>query len=774
MRIVQRLLFLLAILVPVSAGWAAQTSVRLILSHDVARPGDTIWAGLELRMNPGWHTYWENPGESGAATTVSWQLPDGVSAGPIQWPVPEKHVSGGLTTFVFHDEAMLLVPLTVSTSAVSGSNQLTASLRWLECEKVCIPGRGQVTAPLVVDANPGATARASAAAARLARAKELVPKMAPAGFGQAWWEGPADGDTRPLILEWTAPSATSPGAVSQPDFLPYAAKGHSIGPATTAMATGPGRVRVRKLVEKLEGNWPTAVAGLAVAMSEGRVLTAVDVVLAVMAAAPEVAGATAPSAALAGALPGAAVAAAAAGAGASAPPADAAPGAVAGGAAAAPTESVAVRDGGAGGAAGMGVLFLNLGLAFVGGLVLNLMPCVLPVLALKILGFVNQSGGSKSEMRRLGVIYGLGVLVSLLVLAGFIIAVKGTGKQASWGMQFQNPLFVVGMTTLVTLVALNLFGVFEVTLASGAMGRAGELASREGAAGAFFNGVLAVLLATPCTAPFLGVALGFALAPGVTASIIVAVFAMVGIGLAFPYVLLSFFPQFLKFVPKPGAWMEHFKHAMGFPMAATAVWLLTLTHAHYGRDGILWVGLFLVMLSLAVWVWGQFVQRGSRRRGFAAAIAVIILASGYGVALEGQLNWRAPGGRAGGAVPMRGDAAGIEWQPWSAAAVEQARKAGRPVFVDFTADWCITCQANKKTSIEIDSVRQRLKAMNALALLGDFTAEDETIARELQKYGRAGVPLVLVYPRDAAQPPIVLPELLTPAIVLDALDRAAR
>jgi len=256
--------------------------------------------------------------------------------------------------------------------------------------------------------------------------------------------------------------------------------------------------------------------------------------------------------------------------------------------------------------------------------------------------------------------------------------------------------------------------------------------------------------------------------------VIVLTFLTVGAGLAAPYVLLSWNPAWLKFLPKPGAWMEKFKVAMGFPMLATTVWLFTLTQVHYGKR-VLWLGFFLVALAVAAWVYGEFVQRGRKRKGLAMGIAAGILLGSYAYAMEGQLHWRVPlKPTSSSAGSLAESPEGIQWRAWSRQAVDQARAEGRPVFVDFTADWCVTCQANKKTSIEIPSVRAKLKEINAVVLLGDYTAIPDNITDELNRFGRAGVPLVLVYPRDAARPPMVLPELLTPRIVLDALTRAAQ
>lgn len=689
-----------------AASSRAHTRVELLLAADTVRPGDTVLAGFRLKMDPGWHTYWQNPGESGGATEITWRLPEGVSAGPIQWPVPEKFVAGGVVSYGLSGEEMLLVPLRFSERLAPGVLTLQATVKWLECAEMCLPGQASVQTTITVS---NATTP-SAHAALFEAAKKRLPQPQPASELVAWWGSWAQG-SRPLFLEWTPAQGTV-----EAEFFPLPSEAFMVQGATERVPTSSGKLRLRKQVDRLHGRWPDRIGGVLVERGAGgKLLGAYQVTVPIQAGEWALAG---------------------------------------------------------GGRLSPGLLWGYLGLAVLGGLVLNLMPCVLPVIALKVLSFVHQSSGSAAQRRKLGLVYGLGVLVSLWVLAGVVIGVQQAGQTASWGMQFQNPQFVVVITTVVTLVALNLFGVFDVGLGGRVMDAAGTLAAREGTAGAFFHGVLAVVLATPCTAPFLAVALGVAFTQ--PPALILLFFTAVAIGLAFPYVLLSFFPGLLGLLPKPGPWMERFKVAMGFPMLATAVWLLTLTTPHYGVAGVLWVGLFLVTVAVAAWVWGQFVQRGGRRKGLAAAVAGLLVLIGYGYGLEASLHWRAPAGpeASGSAGPQtRG---GIDWQPWSPEAVAQARAQGRPVLVDFTADWCLTCQANKKTSLEIESVRAKLKALNAVALLADYTRPNPAIAAELQRFGRAGVPLVLVYPKDPAKPPIVLPTLLTPSIVLEALEQAGR
>jgi thiol:disulfide interchange protein DsbD len=413
--------------------------------------------------------------------------------------------------------------------------------------------------------------------------------------------------------------------------------------------------------------------------------------------------------------------------------------------------------------------------AFIGGLILNVMPCVLPVIALKILGFVSESKSEPRHLRKLGLLYALGVLVSFLALAALVLAVKAAGHQAGWGMQFSNPQFIIGLTTVVTLVALNLFGVFEVNVSGRMLGTAGNLASRSGSAGAFFNGVLATLLATPCTAPILGTALGFAFTQ--SAPIVILIFTTIAAGLAAPYVILSWQPAWLKFLPKPGAWMEQFKIAMGFPMLATALWLFSLTTIYYGERSW-WLAVFLVFVSAAAWGFGVFVQRGNSRRGLALGVVLAVLAAGYVWALDGQLRWRSPIKDASGEVAPTHAPEGYAWQPWSAEAVTKARAEGRPVVVDFTAKWCLTCNISVAPAFETKAVIEKLKQLNAVALVADYTRYAPEITKELARFNRTGVPLVLVYPADASQPTIVLNEPLPyPAsyapTLLDALSHAA-
>ncbi|MGA2869098.1 MAG: thioredoxin family protein, partial [Verrucomicrobiota bacterium] len=545
-------------------------------------------------------------------------------------------------------------------------------------------------------------------------------------------------DIRPLVIGSGQEIYTRNAPHDSVDFFPDAYDNFEVQPETEIISKTSADISLRKLVKKYSGGWPKEISGVIV-IQDGTDRYGIDITLPIADQAPVNETLS--------------------------------PASNTNNSTAAPTTTTTAPPP-AIPALPPQPLWRMLLYALIGGLILNVMPCVLPVIALKILGFVNEAKSDPRRVRLLGLVYAFGVLVSFLVLAVLIIGVRAAGHHAGWGMQFGSPIFIVCLTVLVTLVALNLFGIFEVTLSGRVSNTAGELASRHGASGAFFNGVLATTLATPCTAPFLAPALGFAFAQ--STGIIILVFLTVGLGLASPYILLSWNPAWLKFLPKPGAWMEKFKIAMGFPMLATVMWLFYIASSSFGQD-VAWLGGFLVVVALAAWIFGEFVQRGRRHQTLAALIALLLLGGGYYFILEKELDWRAPYVEpTASKTSQTASADGLNWQPWSPEAIAEAQAAGKPILVDFTADWCLTCQVNKKDSIDIDSVRQKLKEMNAVTLVGDYTHFPERITEELQRFGRAGVPLVLVYPNKPNTNPVALPEILTPSIVLAALDQAAK
>lgn len=683
----------------------SRSEARLLVDSVSVRPGDSFFAAVELTAPPDWHTYWRNSGDSGQRTRIDWKLPDGVTAADILWPTPRRLTEAGLTTYVYDGRVILPVQLTVAPDYPPGPLPLEARVSWLECKTECIPGRATVRASLSV----GTDAQPSPSQPAIRAALADLPAEGTSDLSTARWTPGASADTRTLTVTSRAPGFS--------DFFPFENSDLELVRKTDDSAR-----EVQFTTTLLGSAWPQEIAGLLV-FAPGSSPSALSVRLPIVEEGGTVASDT--------------------------------PGSV-GSELATPS----------GESSSLGFMLL---LAFLGGMILNIMPCVLPVIALKILGFVKQSGENPGHVRFLGFVYTSGVLTSFALLAGFVLAVQASGKTATWGMQFQNPVFLVAMTTLVTLVALNLFGVFEVTLQGNVMNTASNLASREGPGGAFFNGVFTTVLATPCVAPLLAAALGFAF--GQPPLVLLLLFLTAGLGLATPYLLLSLQPRWLKFLPKPGNWMVTFKTLMGFPMLATAIWLLSLAPAHFGEAGVFWLGLFLVCVSIAAWIFGRYVQTGRGRRGWSWGWIGATLVGGYVVILESQLHWRSPPAVAGAADgPVQpGD---IAWKPWSPDAVAQARAAGHPVLVDFTATWCVNCQVNKALAIEVSAVKELLAAHQVVTLKADNTREDPAIAAELRRFGRAGVPMVLVYPANPALPPKLLPTLLTEGIVLEALNWA--
>lgn len=397
--------------------------------------------------------------------------------------------------------------------------------------------------------------------------------------------------------------------------------------------------------------------------------------------------------------------------------------------------------------------------ALLGGLLLNLMPCVFPVLSLKILGFVEHADAAQSTVRRQGWLYTAGVVTSFVALAGLLIALRAGGEQLGWGFQLQAPGFVAALVVLLFLLALSLGGLFEVGLTLTSIGGRGEW-------GAFGTGVLATVVATPCTAPFMGPALGFALArPPVEA---LAVFAALGVGMALPYLVLSYAPWLLRKLPRPGAWMETFKQLMAFPLFATVLWLLDVFLQQTGAAAAASLIAALLGLAFAAWLLGRLQRSGRQGLGWLALVAV---AAAPGVLLAHQavttLSAAAGGGQSGDAhVDER-------WGEWSPAAVAALRGEGKAVFVNYTAAWCISCKVNEKLVFERDAVQAAFAEHGVTTLRADWTDRDDTIARELARHGREGVPLYLYYPPRKGAAPVVLPSVLTPDLVISALRDGA-
>lgn len=412
--------------------------------------------------------------------------------------------------------------------------------------------------------------------------------------------------------------------------------------------------------------------------------------------------------------------------------------------------------------------------AFLGGFILNFMPCVLPVISIKLFSLIKQAGENPKQVFHLGLIFSAGIIASFLALALIVIALKSSGEKIGWGFQFQYPVFVFAMACFITLFALSMFGVFLIDLRAG-QDPIDRLADKEGPVGTFFKGVLATVLSTPCTAPFLGPAIGFAFAQ--PAALILSMFGTVALGMAFPYLVLTAKPTWMKFLPKPGVWMEKLKESMGFLLLATVVWLLWVLSNQVGATAAMAALGFLVVLSMCAWLVGRFVNLSSspKTRAIVWSIASVMLVFAY-------LALLAPfpailSARSSNITELPRNASdasqfAIQWQRFSINELDRQLSAKKTIFLDFTADWCLTCKVNEAGVINTTAVRKKLAELKVVCIKADWTNQDEEITELLAKFGRSGVPLYVIFPAGKGDVPIVLPELINERIVLEALDRA--
>ena len=665
-------------------------------------PGQTIQVALRQKIDKGWHTYWRNAGDSGEPTSIAWTLPPGWKVGEFVWPAPERQRTGPLVNYGYSGEVLLPMALTAPANARPGETiALQAAATFLVCEEVCIPESAQLSLNLPV--TPAPAPADPRWGPRIAETLAAAPR--PAGLTAVF-------SHTPQALKLAVTGAPLKGAdATDAYFFPF--EGTVIDHAKPqAIERGP------------EGLTLTLTPGVAFQ-------------------------APAPPASMAGVLT----------LGGRAYEISAAPGAPLPGAAGlGPPRSAASSSGGSGLGLAAAALF-----AFLGGLALNLMPCVFPVLAMKATSLARHAD-ERQAARRQGVAFLAGVLATFLGLAGVLIAVRAGGAAAGWGFQLQSPPIVAGLALLMLAVALNLSGVFEI--GQSLQGTGSGLASRRGLAGAFFTGALAVVVAAPCTAPFMGPAMGWALTQSAPAAL--AVFAALGLGFAAPFTLAAFAPGVLSRLPKPGPWMETFRRLMAFPMYGAAAWLVWVLAAQAGQAGLARILAAAVALALAAWLFGRW-QR-AQATGWRPLAGATTAAAALALALAAAL---APGY----AAPTTSDpAAGaasakLPYEAWSAERLAAARAEGRPVFVNFTAAWCVSCQVNERVALSTDKVANAFASANAVYLKGDWTRKDAVIQAELARHGRAGVPLYLVYDANGGEG-VVLPQLLTPDIVVRAIQAA--
>lgn len=688
---------------PASAGPSGRSKnvqATLVSEVESIRPGTPFTVGLRLQMDEGWHTYWKNPGDSGLPTRFTWRLPEGFAAGEIQWPHPERIPFGPLVSYGYEGEVLLPVAITPPASLAPGSDvRVAARVDWLECKEICLPGKAELDFTLPVSESAPLPAPEVAPLFAEARAQLPVP-------AEGWSARSAAADGRVLLA--LGPPAGIP-LPAEAYFFPEQAEVVDFAAPQTLAATASGFRLEMKAVPNPIQPFPGLTGVLVVRGSQGRPLA-----LAIES--------TVDPAVL--------------------------------------TESAVAATMQRGGLAGLPVA---LAFAFLGGIILNLMPCVLPVLSLKVMSFIRHGGEDPRRAFRHGLAYTLGVLAFFWLLAGALLALRAAGQQVGWGFQLQQPGFVVFLTCLFFVLALNLFGVFEVGESLTTAG--GYVQRQSGLAASFWAGALATIVATPCTAPFMGSALGFALSQPAWSTL--AIFSFLGLGMAAPYLLLSRFTGLLRYVPKPGAWMEAFKQLMGFLLLATVVFLLWLFGRQAGIDAMTLLLAGLLAIGMGAWIYGRGTAPGRSGRARllaslgAAALAVAGLALGFSQAQAAPAATRAKG---------VAETDGIAWEPFSPERVAELRAAGTPVFIDFTADWCLSCQVNERVAFSSEAVRERFRAEGVAMIKADWTLHDDRITQALAGYGRQGVPLYVLYGRDPQAPPRILPELISPTIVISALD----
>ena len=692
MRALRNLLFvLLAALLPfhghaqaTATATAPHLSVQLIVPPAQIYPGQHFTAGLYFKLAPGWHVYWSNAGDSGEPPAINWNLPAGVTSGPMQFPAPQRLPLGPLMDFGYQNQVLFPIPITVASSfKPSGpAASLGGKVTWLVCREVCIPGKATLSVDRPALSSPPVTPGTIATDAQLIdQFRNTLPQPLPSA-DQARFQPTVQGFTLAVQTGRHEQSAeffpADAGILANAAPQPVQPFGNGF---KLTLTKDPGLAAT-----------PKQLSGVLV-LGNGRAYSI-------------------------HAMPGALALAAA-------------------------------------GSSSSGLLRIVL-LAFVGGMILNLMPCVFPVLFLKGLSLVQSSTEERRKLRLHGLVYTLGILVSFWILVALLLALRAAGATLGWGFQFQSPVFVGLMAMLLFFLGLSLAGQFEVGLSLTSAG--GSLAQRQGYSGSFFTGILAVVVATPCTAPLMGAAIGYALAQSAFASFVV--FTALGLGLAVPYLLLTAQPAWTRLLPRPGAWMDVLKQATALPIFGFVIWLVWIMAETRGATGVAILLASLLLLAVAGWVLGRWPARR-----VPSLVAMLILLAAIGFCAYGVNSLTTPV-----SSTTTGSTTGSGWKPWSQSAVDQARAAGNPVFVDFTASWCLSCQVNERVALRTAEVRAAFARKHVALFKADWTTHDDAITQALASLGRSGVPTYVLYPAQPDAQPAILPEVLTPAIVLQSLQ----
>jgi thiol:disulfide interchange protein len=687
---------------PVVAG---VVTVELIAETTTVVPGERFNIALDFKLEPHWHLYWKNPGASGLPVEIEWQLPAGLSAGEIQWPVPERIELGGLMNYGYEDAVTLIVPIQAAADLKIGTAvPIRAEVSWLVCEQFCVPG----DAILSLELTAGSDAVDSADAPVFEVARERMPEATTP------WNVAAVIEGQELVLIFEQVD----GLEIPSDLYFYADKAGVIDSSAlqTFSSVGEGQVQLRAALDVAQLQKPSAAVAGVLQSESGN--WAIDLTIGAEAA-------MAAPASLAGEVPA---------------------------------------------ATGFEGVLLNLGLpgwlllAFLGGFILNVMPCVLPVLSLKVFSLLKHSGQSKAQALMHGGAYTAGVVASFLALAGVLLALRSVGERIGWGFQLQSPNFVVVLTVVFFLFALNLMGVFEV--GTSLVGADTKVSRRNDALGSFGMGVLAAVVGAPCMGPLVASVSGIAVQTNAATGLLI--FGVMGLGLASPFLFLSIFPKLVAYLPRPGVWMESVKQFMGFLLMAAVVFLALVAGRLGGVDAVIALLIALLVAGLAAWIYGRWAvpvkAKRTQRIAQVISLALLVFATVYAIK---ETKTAYENFESGSLVAANG-----QWSPWSAERVAAELAEGRPVFIDFTASWCLICQVNKKVATRTEATEALFDEYGVVALEADWTRYDSAITDELERFGRSGVPLYVLYAPDGEV--TVLPQSLTNGIVREAVENALK
>lgn len=674
-----------------------QITVRLLADHASLAAGQTFQLGLQLEPSEGWHTYWRNPGDSGLPIRIQWTLPPGVTAGDIQWPTPQAAAVGGMMNYGYEQPALLVVPLTLANNISTETIHIAATANWLVCADSCIPQQGNFSLSLPVGELPS-----KANQQLFADARKAMPTQVAANGQIRMVDGHARLHWKPTDIDFTTWTKLRLFPLTT-ELIDHA--------AAQAFLTDGEELYASVMQNEYFSELPAQTSWLLKATdraghAKAWQFTAQRSSQPFWPADNQLSRLTlfnAPSAdQLAGSLPRSA---------------------------ATGSETKPALN-----------LLMAILLAIIGGLVLNLMPCVLPVLSLKLLSIAKAQGQALAMQRKHALAYGCGVLLSFLAVAGLLLALRAAGDQIGWGFQLQAPWFVAGLVYLMVALGLSMSGV--VLFGQRLMGTGEQLTAKDGSAGSFFTGVLAVVVASPCSAPFMGSALGWAINQPPLAAL--SVFTGLGIGMALPMVLIAWWPWAARLLPKPGIWMERLKQALAFPLYLTAVWLLWVLGQQVSQNGVAMVLGGAVLLALSLWILGLKQRGEGGLKSSLIALAALLIAC---VPLT-QLQ---PQNTANAAITL-------EQQSYSAEKLQTLLDNNKPVFVDMTAAWCITCQFNERRVLQQPDVQEAFTKNGVTQMVGDWTNRDPAITAFLESHNRNGVPLYVFY--DAAGQATVLPQVL--------------